>query len=132
MFEILPGLIDVALLIFCLIDCVQTDPAQVRNLPKVGWIVLIVLVPFGGIVWLFAGRPRYGARTAGVGRALPVTGRRSGPEPEQPSSARIAQELDEQLKRDLDRVDREHEEALRRWQAQQERGQGTTEQPRRE
>ena len=54
----LPVLIEVGLLIYCVIDAIQTPGPQVRNLPKALWIVLIVLVPLlGGIGWLLAGRP---------------------------------------------------------------------------
>jgi hypothetical protein len=114
--DILPELIYVALLVFCLIDCIQTDPALVRNLPKIGWIVLIVIFPLvGGIAWLVAGRPQRGT----AGRAVPwrSTATAGFPEYERPGSSPAASEIDERLQRDLERVDREHEEALRRWEA---------------
>ena len=50
--------IELALLIYALIDCIQTDSVAVRNLPKTFWVVLILFVPIvGPIVWLIAGRP---------------------------------------------------------------------------
>jgi hypothetical protein len=126
MFTILPGFIEIGLLIFCLIDCIQTDSVLVRNLPKIGWIVLIILLPLaGGIAWLFAGRPR--RETAGIQRVRRDSGvpwrstQTAGfPEYERPSSSSNAlNEVDERLRRDQERVDREHEEAVRRWQASQ-------------
>lgn len=58
MIRYLPFFIDVMLLVYCLIDCVQTDERLIRNLPRWAWIALIVIVPlFGGIGWLIAGRP---------------------------------------------------------------------------
>ncbi|MFI7589586.1 hypothetical protein ACIB24_21170 [Spongisporangium articulatum] len=39
------------------------------------------------------------------------------PEYERPVAGRSTGAIDDQLQRDLDRVDREHEEALRRWEA---------------
>lgn len=54
----LPVLLDIALTVYCLIDCLQTDEVVVRNLPKTGWILLILLFPVvGPVAWLVAGRP---------------------------------------------------------------------------
>jgi len=115
----LPVLLEIALLIFCLIDCIQTDTAQVRNLPKWAWILLILFFPLiGGIAWLVAGRPS----RASTGNPVPwrSTATAGFPEYERPTSSPRADlaAIDEQLRRDQERVDREHEEALRRWQAQ--------------
>jgi hypothetical protein len=116
--DILPFLIEIGLLLFCLIDCIQTDPVMVRNLPKIGWIILIVLIPYvGPIAWLFAGRPQPGTQ----GASVPWRSTRTAgyPEYERPgaTTSRSLDEVDERLQRDLERVDREHEEALRRWEA---------------
>jgi hypothetical protein len=118
MIEFLPGLIEVVLLIFCLIDCILTDPAQVRNLPKIAWIILIIIIPLvGGIVWLVAGRPQ----RSGVGASsVPWRSTQTAgfPEYERPSATqRSLDEVDERLRRDQARVDREYEEALRRWES---------------
>lgn len=47
--------------IYTLVDCAGTDQAQVRNLPKWGWLLIILLVaPFmalGTIAYWIAGRP---------------------------------------------------------------------------
>jgi hypothetical protein len=51
-------LIDLALLVVALIDCLSTDEHAVRNLPKVAWVLLILFFsPIGAIVWFVAGRP---------------------------------------------------------------------------
>lgn len=51
----------VALLVFtvyCVVDAVQSEDHQVRGLPKILWIVLVLFFPLvGGIAWLIAGRP---------------------------------------------------------------------------
>lgn len=53
----LPYIIELALLVYCLIDCIQTDERRIRNLPRWAWLVLIVLIPIAGpIAWLIAGR----------------------------------------------------------------------------
>jgi Phospholipase_D-nuclease N-terminal len=67
MVRVLPALIEFGLLIYALIDCIQTPDKAVRNLPRWGWLILIILIPFiGPIAWLFAGRPlRSGAAQRG-------------------------------------------------------------------
>lgn len=55
----LPLLIQICLLIYCLTDCIQANPKQIRNLPRWAWIVLIVIFPLAGpIGYLIAGKPR--------------------------------------------------------------------------
>ena len=55
--------------IFCIIECIRTDKHEVRNLPKVVWVLLILLAPLvGPVAWFVAGRPRRerrGARPTG-------------------------------------------------------------------
>lgn len=52
------GLIALAVWIFCIIDVITTPAGQVRLLPKLAWLAIVVLlVEFGAIAWLFAGRP---------------------------------------------------------------------------
>lgn len=44
--------------IYTLVDCVQTPDDEVRGLPKVLWVVVILLFPLaGGGAWYFGGRP---------------------------------------------------------------------------
>jgi Phospholipase_D-nuclease N-terminal len=64
------GAVGVALLflwIFCLIDVITSDPDHVRNLPKLVWLlVVIVLLDVGSIAWLIVGRPRGAALIPGT------------------------------------------------------------------
>lgn len=58
-------LLLVALDVFCVIDLIQTREGEVRNLPKIAWLLLILLFPpIGSIAWLAAGRPQRGPRAA--------------------------------------------------------------------
>jgi hypothetical protein len=44
--------------IWALLDCIATDSAMCRNLPKLLWIVLVVILPvIGAVAWLLLGRP---------------------------------------------------------------------------
>jgi len=51
------GLVLLAVWLFCIIDVITTPDAQIRNLPKLAWLlIVIVLVDLGSIAWLVAGR----------------------------------------------------------------------------
>jgi hypothetical protein len=56
---VLLGLAVLALVIYCLVDCLQTEEDEVRHLPKVAWFLIILFFPVvGAVAWLVAGRPR--------------------------------------------------------------------------
>ena len=66
--EYLGAVLEIGLIVFCLIECIQAPPASVRNLPVWAWILLILFIPYAGpIAWLVAGRPT----TATAGRSVP-------------------------------------------------------------
>lgn len=80
------GLVTLGLWIFCLVDVIVTDEASCRNLPKLPWLLLVLLIPLvGSIVWLIAGRPQRapGAPTGRYERQAPgfpsTTGRAGSP-----------------------------------------------------
>jgi hypothetical protein len=52
--------------IYAAIDCFRSDDAEVRGLPKPLWLLVIIgLLPFGGVLWIVAGRqPTPGPPTA--------------------------------------------------------------------
>lgn len=55
------GLAVLALWIYCLYNVVTTDESDCRNLPKLMWLLIVLLVPLiGSIIWLVAGRPQHG------------------------------------------------------------------------
>lgn len=53
----LPGILLVVLAIYCWIELVQSDPRDVRQLPRGLWALLIVVPLFGPVAWLVYGRP---------------------------------------------------------------------------
>jgi hypothetical protein len=58
-----PFLLLLLLDIFCVIDVIVSREDDVRHLPKIVWLLLILLFPpIGAIVWLAIGRPRRGPR----------------------------------------------------------------------
>ncbi|MDO5501887.1 MAG: PLDc N-terminal domain-containing protein [Actinomycetia bacterium] len=59
MVRVIPIVLAIALAIYALADCIQTDESNVRGIPKIWWIILIVLIAWvGPITWLIAGRER--------------------------------------------------------------------------
>lgn len=85
MIRLLPTAIALALAIFSLIDCIQSDERRIRNLPKWAWFLLIILIPIAGpVIWLLAGRP---TRASAGGEASRPTTRTAGfPSPSGPAS----------------------------------------------
>jgi hypothetical protein len=109
----LPYLLEIGMLVYCLIDCVQTDSASVRNLPKTVWVFLIVILPIvGGIAWLVAGRPERQARSV----PWPSTATAGFPEYERPR--RSTPDDDPEFLAGMRKSDRDHEEMLKTWEAQ--------------
>jgi hypothetical protein len=57
-FDGIGGLILVGLWIGCFIDVLLTPESACRNLPKLAWVFIVLLLPeIGSIGWLVAGHP---------------------------------------------------------------------------
>ena len=73
------ALVEIVLLVYCVLNVITTPEGEVRNLPKLLWLLLVVVLPLvGGVAWLIAGRPQ------GAARSLPYKGNQGVP----PSSPR--------------------------------------------
>lgn len=91
------GPVILALWVFCVFDVITSREDEVRHLPKVGWLVLVLLFPLvGSIVWLAAGRPvRAASRPGAHERAVPAF-----PEYDRPGrAAALDSETDEEFLR---------------------------------
>ncbi|KQV18598.1 MULTISPECIES: PLD nuclease N-terminal domain-containing protein [unclassified Kitasatospora] len=71
MLRILPPLLLLALWIWAFIDCLTTPEQEVKHMPKVIWVIIVLLFPLiGSIAWLAIGKQRDGLTTArGAGRS---------------------------------------------------------------
>jgi len=77
--RVLLVLATLAATIFCLIDCIQSDEREVRHLPKIIWLLLILIGPvLGPVAWFVAGRPRRERSVSGGTR--PAVPRRPAPD----------------------------------------------------
>lgn len=55
---LLTVVVPLILTIYTLVECIQTPEDEVRNLPKLIWLILILVGWIvGPIAWLIAGRP---------------------------------------------------------------------------
>jgi hypothetical protein len=105
--EALPELLWIGLLVYCLIDCIQSPEASIRALQKPVWIILIILLPIiGGVCWLFLGRPvgrRQDRWAAGAGSQQP--------------SRPLAPDDDPAFLKQVDAGNKSHEAMLKQWEA---------------
>jgi hypothetical protein len=103
-----PFLLLLMLDVFCVIDIIQSRDDDVRNLPKIAWLLLVLIFPpIGAIAWLAAGRPQ-GAR---AGRSPHERQAPAFPEYDRPGrAAGLTPESDEEFLRKI----RERAEAQRR------------------
>ena len=82
MVKVLLFLIPIALTIYAVIDAIQTEDSKVQYLPKLIWLVLILLfTPVGAIAWLITGRP-HGPRTGRKGSTYPSAPRGPDDDPD--------------------------------------------------
>ncbi|MBJ8345875.1 PLD nuclease N-terminal domain-containing protein [Antrihabitans sp. YC2-6] len=60
---VLVGLITLALWVYCVVDVITCPEHATRNLPKIAWLIVVLIIPtIGSILWLVAGRPVGGQR----------------------------------------------------------------------
>jgi hypothetical protein len=112
MLRFLPYGIELFLVVFCLIDCIQSDEAAIRNLGKAWWVLLILFFPLvGAIAWLVAGRPVNPRR-----RTVPWPSQTAGyPESERPRRT-LAPDDDPEFLAEMRKGNAEQEELLRKWE----------------
>lgn len=93
------GLIVFAMWVVALIDVILADEYRVRQLPKIAWVFIVVLLPLvGSVIWFAIGRPEGPPSFSGSPRPEPRT--TGFPEYERPEyKAAIAAREDEEFRR---------------------------------
>ena len=80
--RLLLGLVILGMTIYAVIDAIQTDDTRIQHLPKLMWILLIlVFAPIGAVAWFFAGRQR-GQQNGRRGRNYPSAPRGPDDDPD--------------------------------------------------
>lgn len=69
----LPWVLVVVLYIYCWIEIWQSDPRQVRQLPRGVWALIVAVPLFGAAAWLISGRPNGTEVAPAAPRARPRT-----------------------------------------------------------
>jgi hypothetical protein len=104
------GVFGIAILVFwiwAIFDVITSDAERCRNLPKVAWVLIVILLgALGALVWIFGGRPARAAAGPEDGPRRGPTARPVGPEDRpgwtsapstSPSSRDRSEELDRRL-----------------------------------
>lgn len=110
------ALIDLALLVIALIDCLSTEEFQIRALPRIAWVFIILLFsPIGPIAWFIAGRPARAVQLSNGTTWRPGSG---FPESQRPrANGPLAPDDDPEFLKNLATSLREDESMMKRWEA---------------
>ena len=74
------GFALIALWLYCIFDVISTEEVLIRNLPKMVWLFIVIVLPdIGSIAWLALGRPVFAGWRPGDTGGRP-TRRVVGPE----------------------------------------------------
>ena len=107
-------LIDLALVVIALIDCLSADEGGIRALPRIYWVFIILLFsPIGPIAWFVAGRPPRAIRMSNGELWRPGSG---FPEKERPRRS-TAPDDDPEFLKNLAASLNEDETMMKKWEA---------------
>ena len=120
--DLLLAVATFALWVFCLVDVIGTPDASVRNLPKLGWLLLVLIFPLvGSIAWLVAGRPDGGTSARGrYERHAPAFPEYDRPGRAAPADPAKDEEFLRQVRERAEEQRRRHEQARRERERQAE------------
>ncbi|MEP6482583.1 MAG: PLDc N-terminal domain-containing protein [Rhodoglobus sp.] len=67
MLQIVLSVITLALMIFALVEVITSENWQIQHLPKVLWILLIIILPLiGSVIWIIVGKDRSTSNNRGT------------------------------------------------------------------
>ena len=97
------SILVLALMIGATIDIIMRDESQVKHLPKLVWVLLVVLLPLiGAILWFLLGR-EYGEGGIPLPKMRRREPRTNAPAPAAPQAPPADNRTTEQQMADLDR-----------------------------
>jgi hypothetical protein len=107
--------IPIVLAIYAIVDCLQTPDVEVRALPRIAWLVIILFFPIiGAAAWLMVGRVAAGTERQRV--AWPGGPRPSQPDTQRPPRRVVAPDDDPEFLSQLGRSNSEHDALLEQWE----------------
>ncbi|GIE30970.1 hypothetical protein Ait01nite_040150 [Actinoplanes italicus] len=108
------ALIDLVLIIAALISCLSAEEHEIRALPRIVWVILILLFsPIGPIAWFVAGRPARPIKLSNGQVWQP-----GGGFPENQRPRPTAPDDDPEFLRGIaDRQKKEDDDMMRKWEA---------------
>jgi phospholipase D-like protein len=110
-------LIDMALLVIALIDCLSAEEFAIRALPRVPWVFIILLFsPIGAIAWFVAGRPARPVRLSNGSTWQPGSGFPEDQRPRQ-RGPQLAPDDDPEFLRNLAASLKDDEQLMTKWEA---------------
>lgn len=93
------GILAFGVWIFCIIDVITQPEPAIRNLPKLVWLLLVILLlDIGSIAWLVAGRPWNRQAPPQAQRVPPRTAHRA-PDDDPEFLAQLRKRAEEQRRR---------------------------------
>ncbi|BBA99395.1 hypothetical protein RVR_5996 [Actinacidiphila reveromycinica] len=91
----MPFLLVIAVWIYAFVDCLGTPDRQVRGLPKVVWLLIVLFfgeILIGPLAWLALGKRRVAGPRGGFGAGWgPDASRRTGPQERRPLDGDVLQ-----------------------------------------
>ena len=99
------SLLVIALMVGALVDIIRREDAQVRFLPKMAWIVIVILLPLiGSLLWFAIGREysEAGLRIPRMRPAARPSPMRVDPVPMRPADNRSTEEQIADLDREIE------------------------------
>jgi Phospholipase_D-nuclease N-terminal len=103
------GLLLFMFWIWAILDVISTDSAMARNLPKMTWLIIVIILPdIGAIAWLLLGRPeRASWRPGSTDYTAPRRPVGLEDSPRYSASPEVSDRRSEELNLELDRWERE-------------------------
>lgn len=107
-------LVNLVLAVAALIDCLSAEEHEIRALPRIAWVFIILLFsPVGPIAWFVAGRPQ---RTMAQHPSRGGAWRPGGGFPEAERPRTLAPDDDPAFLARLNKERKDDEDLLRRWE----------------
>lgn len=106
LFDGFAGVLAFAVWIFCIIDVITTPEQRIRNLPKLLWLLIVILlVDIGSIAWLIAGRDWDKQPVAAGRRAAQTPSHPTNPDDDQEFLDGLRRRAEEQRRRAREATD---------------------------